>query len=72
MRSSVFCIQFVLAGQIGGYSMHIVCDKERAVSSVICLTPQDSFGEFDIFFSLDLQKVQEIIRKHHKTFQQLF
>ena len=32
--------------------------------------PQDSFGEFGIFF-LDLQKVQEIIRKHHQTFLQL-
>ena len=28
------------------------------------LKPQDSFGEFNKFF-LDLQKVQEIIRKHH-------
>ena len=35
------------------------------------LKPQDSFGEFDNFF-LDLQKVQEIIRKHHQTFLQLF
>ena len=35
------------------------------------LKPQDSFGEFDKFF-LDLQKVQEIIRKHHQTFLQLF
>ena len=34
------------------------------------LKPQDSFGEFSIFF-LDLQKVQEIIRKHHQTFLQL-
>ena len=36
------------------------------------LKPQDSFDEFDIFFLLDLQKVQEIIRKHHQTFLQLF
>ena len=35
------------------------------------LKPQDSFGEFNKFF-LDLQKVQEIIRKHHQTFLQLF
>ena len=35
------------------------------------LKPQDSFGEFDNFF-LDLQKVHEIIRKHHHTFLQLF
>ena len=35
------------------------------------LKPQESFGEFDKFF-LDLQKVQEIIRKHHQTFLQLF
>ena len=35
------------------------------------LKPQDSFGEFDKFF-LDLQKVQEIIRKHHQTFLELF
>ena len=33
--------------------------------------PQDSFGEYNKFF-LDLQKVQEIIRKHHQTFLQLF
>ena len=32
---------------------------------------QDSFGEFHKFF-LDLQKVQEIVRKHHQTFMQLF
>ena len=32
---------------------------------------QDSFGEFDKFL-LDLQKVQEIIRRHHQTFLQLF
>ena len=31
------------------------------------LKPQDSFGEFNNLF-LDLQKVQEIIRKHHQTF----
>ena len=35
------------------------------------LKPQDSFGELDNFF-LDLQKVQEIITKHHQTFLQLF
>ena len=35
------------------------------------LMPQDSFGEFKKFF-LDLQKVQEIIRKHHQIFLQLF
>ena len=35
------------------------------------LKPQDSLGEFDNFF-LDLQKVQEIIKKHHQTFLQLF
>ena len=35
------------------------------------LKPQDSFGEFHNFF-LNLQKVQEIIRKHHQTFMQLF
>ena len=31
------------------------------------LKPQDSFGEFNNFF-LYLQKVQEIIRKHHQIF----
>ena len=31
------------------------------------LKPQDSFSEFDNFF-FDLQKVQEIIRKHHQIF----
>ena len=35
------------------------------------LKPQYSFGEFNNIF-LDLQKVQEIIRKHHQTFLQLF
>ena len=35
------------------------------------LKPQDSFGEFDKIL-LDLQKVQEIIRKHCQTFVQLF
>ena len=35
------------------------------------LKPQDSFSEFKNFF-LDLQKVQEIIRKHHQIFLQLF
>ena len=35
------------------------------------LKPQDSFGEFNKFF-LDLQKVREIIQKHHQTFLQLF
>ena len=35
------------------------------------LQPQDSFGEFNKI-CLDLQKVQEIIRKHHQTFLQLF
>ena len=35
------------------------------------LKPQDSFGEFNNFY-LYLQKVQEIIRKHHQTFLQLF
>ena len=34
------------------------------------LKPQDSFREFHNFF-LDLQKVQEIIRKHHQTFMEL-
>ena len=38
---------------------------------LLILKPQDSFGEFDNFF-LDLQKVQDIIRKHHQTFLQLF
>ena len=41
------------------------------INSMLQLKPQDSFGEFDYFF-LDLQKVQEIIRKHHQTFLQLF
>ena len=36
------------------------------------LKPQDSFGEFNKCF-LDLQKVQEVIRKHHiQIFLQLF
>ena len=35
------------------------------------LKPQDNFGELNKFF-LDLQKVQEMIRKHHQTFLQLF
>ena len=37
------------------------------VITIVPLKPQDSFGELGIFF-LDLQKVQEIIRKHHQTF----
>ena len=36
------------------------------------LKPQDSFGEFEKKKILDLQKVQEIIAKHHQTFLQLF
>ena len=35
------------------------------------LKPQDIFGEFNKFF-LDIQKVQEILRKYHQTFLQLF
>ena len=35
------------------------------------LKPQDSFGESNNIF-LDLQKVQEIIRKHRQTFPQCF
>ena len=35
------------------------------------LKPQDSFGEFNKVF-LNLQQVQEIIRKHNQTFLQLF
>ena len=35
------------------------------------LKPKDSLGEFNKFF-LDLQKVQEIIKKHHQTFLKLF
>ena len=37
----------------------------------LSLKPQDSFGKLDNIF-LDLQKVQEIIRKHLQTFLQLF
>ena len=36
------------------------------------LKPQYSFGEFEKKKNLDLQKVQEIIRKYHQTFLQLF
>ena len=36
------------------------------------LKPQDSFGEISQKKNLDLQKVQEIIRKHHQTFVQMF
>ena len=36
------------------------------------LQPQDSLGEFKKKILLDLQKVQEIIKKHHQTFLQLF
>ena len=39
--------------------------KKRELKHI--LKPQDSFGEFYKNF-LDLQKVQEIIRKHHQTF----
>ena len=42
------------------------------MSLCYCLKPQDSFGEFDPKKSLNLQKVQEIIRKHLQTFLQLF
>ena len=35
------------------------------------LKPQDSFGEVDPKTNLDLQKVQEIIRKYHQAFLQL-
>ena len=35
------------------------------------LKPQDSFDEFKKKI-IDLQKVQEIIRKHHQIFLQLF
>ena len=45
-----------------------ICTSDSKLNK---LKPQDSFGEFDKFF-LDLQKVQEIIRKHHQTFLQLF
>ena len=44
--------------------------KNRRVKLPL-LKPQHSFGEFNHFF-LNLQKVQEIIRKHHQTFLQLF
>ena len=44
---------------------------KQFVSQYMKLKPQDSFGEFDKIL-LDLQKVQEIIRKHHQTFLQLF
>ena len=40
-------------------------------SCIYILKPPYSFGELNNFF-LDLQKVQEIIRKHHQTFLQLF
>ena len=39
--------------------------------AVLNLKPQYSLGEFNKF-CLDLQKVQEIIKKHHQTFLQLF
>ena len=42
------------------------------VNFFLILKPQDSFGEFEEKKILDLQKVQEIIRKHHQTFLQLF
>ena len=39
----------------------------------LILKPQDSFGEFEEEKKIDLQKVQEIIKKHHdETFLQLF
>ena len=47
------------------------CYQKREKVGSIKLKPQDSLGEFNNFF-LDLQKVQEIIRKHHQTFLQLF
>ena len=36
----------------------------------LVLKPQESSDEFDNFSFLELQKVQEIIRKHHQTFLQ--
>ena len=44
---------------------------ESKIRSGYSLKPLDSFGEFDNFF-LDLEKVQEILKKHHQTFLQLF
>ena len=39
----------------------------------MALKPQYSFGEFKKKKKiLDLQRVQEIVRKHHQTFLQLF
>ena len=56
------------------FGLHRYCIQyygEQTHTGKINLQPQDSFGEFNNFF-LDLQKVQEIIRKHHQTFLQLF
>ena len=45
--------------------------QRKMDTSLLTLKPQDSFGEFNNFF-LDLQKVQEIIRKYDHTILQLF
>ena len=44
----------------------------RVLAALIKLKPQDRFWWIKFFLILDLQKVQEIIRKHHQTFMQLF
>ena len=47
-----------------------VCGGGIQLKPVVGKRSKDSFGEFDKFV-LDIQKVQEIIRKHHQTFLQL-
>ena len=59
-----WCLLFYYNG-----SIHYLKKKVSFISSI--LKPQDSFGEFYKFF-LDLQKVQEIMKKHNQTFLQLF
>ena len=49
----------------------LLIDPSEHHYTIQTLKPQDSFDEFNNFF-LDLRKVQEIIRKHHQTFLQLF
>ena len=62
-----FAAEIWRGGQIDPPSKNLLSKSPVKIG----LKPQDSFGEFNQFF-VDLQKVQEIIRKHHQTFLQLF
>ena len=53
------------------HRLHHILRSEKSGLFFNVLKPQDSFGEFDKL-CVDLQKVQEIIRKCHQTFLQMF